>query len=175
MLSDQVVAFPTDATLQYLGEVMQGSPIEFDDPSSWHVNIFLSTVALDPDSIDDEAVYRAIPKVVDYWYDSQIQMTNLVLVMESPDLMARHKEFLEAGINSKFDRYVPNMMLKFGMPALSRANRSFVLSLSDSFHADSFALTFGAESLVHSQGLVPNLDGQNFHAQRTGVDGASHP
>lgn len=152
MIYNQLTVRPTDTTLSYLASIMSGSPLDLD-MMAMEVQIITTEdqVVADPDR---EYVAQAVN--VEVFYDSYTQSSNLIATLVSPDLQQRCIELNQEGIaRSFYDWYVPFLVIKKQMPALSRHYRTFKVSLANAMCGNERPLVFTGEYVQQVDLMAP--------------------
>jgi hypothetical protein len=169
MIFNQLNVKPTDDTLEYLSNVMSGSPLDLDI-ASYSVEVITTQDELvaKPDN-----VYQARCLNLRVWYDAYLQRSSLILSLASPDLVERcmelHKEDV---VRAFYNHYYPYLTIRANMPALSRNFRTFVHTTANILCGNERMLEFTGEYIeqvnLHSP---PNYEYQmaqlNEQATRT--------
>jgi hypothetical protein len=144
MILNQINVLPTQATLDYLSSVMADSPLDLD-LSSFKVEIITTQDAV---IAQPENLYQALPTSVRVWYDTYTQRSSLIISLVSSDLQRRGLQLAQEGVLREwYDQYNPHLIIKEGMPPLSRHYRSFIHSLAN----------------ILGSGNVPPLEFTNEH------------
>ena len=163
MIYNKLSVRPTDDTLEYLSNVMAGSPLDLDI-ESYSVEIITTLDAL---TAEPNNVYRATSVNLRVWYDSYLQQSSLILSLASPDLVQRCMQLHKQGVVREFyDHYYPFLVIKDGMPSLSRNYRTFILSTANALCGNERVLEFTNEfieevELTH----MPNYEYQMAQAR----------
>jgi hypothetical protein len=145
MLYNRLFVVPTQETMSYLASVLSGSAVDvnLDD---FKVEIITTQDALE---IDPTRVYTAQAINVNTFYDSGLQQSNLYCAFASADLQQRARELNQEGVvRAFFDWYIPYMVIKKGMPALSQHVRSWRVSLANALCTNERPMQFTGEYVV---------------------------
>jgi hypothetical protein len=133
---------PTQVTLDYLSALLSGSPIDLD-LTEFKVEIITTQDALE---IDPTRVYTGRAINVNVFYDTHLQRSNLICTLVSEDLQARAKELADEGVErALYDWYVPYLVIKRGMPPLSKHYRSWKVGLANALCQNERPLSFTSE------------------------------
>lgn len=164
---DHVIVVPTPETSNEIQLYMKGCPFDHQTADTWHVTLYVGQSEIPRSILQYGRVYRAKGLGVDYWYDNQLQRTNLVITMESEDLQRRHEEImLQTGIMPTAKEFVPHLTLVYGLPQLSPSIKSFKNSLAMTMHRLGDTLMFTGETLVDSGGYTPNVSGMKYYNEK---------
>lgn len=165
MVKNHMVTFPSAATLDTLSQILGAAPVELIPSEAWHVTLFVAKDPIPDNLIQPQSIYRVTPETVDFWYDSALGTTNLVIVFSSADIEARHYELKKYGCKSEYDTFVPHMTLLKGATT-ARVYKQFSNSLAMSVRGLPEPLTFGGEAVLDSDGYTPNKDGAKHYSQK---------
>lgn len=77
-----------------------------------HVNIFRSKTQIQDSDLRKDASYRATVVGCKQWFNHLTRSRNIILVLDSPDLVERHRELSEI-YDSVFTKYLPHMTLAY--------------------------------------------------------------
>jgi hypothetical protein len=162
-VDDHVITVPTVETINTIRDYISTAPFDIETDEKWHVTICVTDRTIDQNDLLPQARYTAKPRTADLWHDTNLGRTNLVVVLESNDLAARHSA-LQQKYGSKFKTYVPHMTLVYGFPSMSMSTKSFVNSFRESMYRIGLSelFHFTGEALVDSHGYAPNVEGQEF-------------
>ena len=164
-MNDLLVAIPDRSTQEFLTAHLQGAPFEILPKEKWFAPIFASKTELPPEIVKAEVTYYGSFLSASLWYDAMLGYTNLVLVFQSDEMNRRHLELLNTGFPPKIpsETYSPHITLVYGMPPITRTNKSFINSLPLAMKPKyDFRFVFDTEVLLESNGYVPNLEGQKY-------------
>lgn len=128
MIYNRLSVVPTAETAEYLSNVMAGSPLDIDI-SAYTVELITTQddVIAKPNN-----VYQATSLSLKSWYDTYLQRSSLILSLASPSMVERCMELHKEGVVREFfDHFYPYLIIRPGMPALSRNYKSFVLSTAN--------------------------------------------
>ena len=163
---DHVITIPSFQTQNTIRDYISSAPFDTAPSDQWHVTVNVLTSPIDESLLNKQARYQAVPKTAQLWHDDATGRLSLVVVLESEDLAARHRD-LTSKHGSKYETYVPHMTLVYGFPSLTRSNKAFVASLAGSMNrigTSEAPLTFEGEYLIDSNGYAPNAEGQKYYA-----------
>ena len=157
------------ASTSFLESVMRSAPFDHETADKWFLSLYHSTQSLPESLVVPNRAFLAEPVKVDYWYDSTLGRTNLVLVVRSKDIDARYHQIEAMGYPPvvPYSEFVAHLTLVWGMPGLSRSIKVFINSLNMTFNRQSGnMLGFQGEFLLDDSGYSPNVDGQKFFVDR---------
>lgn len=156
MLVNRLYVNPTDDTLSYLSSLFSGSPIDLN-LETIKVEIMTTQDGLE---IDPSRVYVAQAVNVNLFYDSYLQQSNLMCALKSTDLQQRAFELNQEGVvRSFYDWYIPYFCIRRAFPPLSRANRSWRVSIANALCSNERPMTFTGEHVVQEELLsLPDFD-----------------
>jgi hypothetical protein len=156
MLVNRLYVVPTEETAAYLSAVMAGAPIDID-MTEFKVEVTSTEDALE---IDPSRVYTAQAINVNVFYDSYLQRSNLIATMVSSDLQDRARELNQEGVVRAFyDWYIPYMVIRRGVPPLSRHFRTWKVSVANAICQNERPLSFTGEHVVQEDLMAyPDFD-----------------
>lgn len=166
-MKDLLIATLSATSSQFLDGVLSSAPFDHNssDKSPWFVPIFAASTEIPEVLVDPKALYQCTPVKVDVWYDELLKQSNLVLVVKSKQLDARHSmlETLGYGAKVPMSQFIAHITLVWDFPPLSSSNKTFINSLSMTYNAKSgITIDLDREMLMESGGYVPNASGQSF-------------
>lgn len=156
MLFNELICLPTDETLDHLSRVFSACPFDLD-LKKLYVVLDQSERPLKPDT---SRVYEAKAGTLNLWYDTAVQMSSLILPLESEAMRERAME-LRDGKGSTFygDHYFPHMVILQDAPPMSRHYRTFISSVSTTLATSDYPLYFDAELVVQRDyHAIPQAD-----------------
>lgn len=156
MIVYQLVALPTEDTLQYLSQVFDACPVDLN-LKGFHVEINSS---VEPMEADPSRLYKATAGMMDRFYDSVTGDTSLILPLRSMDLQERCAE-VRVNAPSAFygSMYFPFMVIKDNLPTMKRHRRGLMQSYADILVANHRPLLFEAELVIEKEyESVPYFD-----------------
>jgi len=135
---------------------MAGSPLDID-LTSFKVEVIATEDALE---IDPVRVYEGQTINVNVFYDTYLQRSSMIATLVSADLQERAKELNQEGVvRSFYDWYVPYMVIKRGMPPLSRHFRTWRVSIANALCQNERPLSFTGEHVVQEElAAYPDFD-----------------
>lgn len=156
MRVNRLFVVPTEETVGYLSAVMAGAPLDID-MSDFKVEITSTEDGLE---IDPDRVYSAQAINLNVFYDTHLQRSNLIATLVSSDLQDRAKELVSEGVVRAFyDWYVPYLVIKRGMPPLSRHFRTWKVSMANALCQNERPLYFTGEHVVQEDVVAyPDFD-----------------
>jgi hypothetical protein len=107
--------------------------------------------------VQPEAIYSGFIDRAELWYDTYMNTKSLIIKLESPDLVARHKEVMaQTGAKSVYPEFIPHMTLAYSVPPTTRRNRWFTNQVINDFATKyrGQLLRFSGETLEASQGYI---------------------
>lgn len=160
MIITELLVLPDEETIKYLSMVMSGCPFDLDLQK---MHVVLNHVEADAEpqmKAESENVYVAKAGTLDIWYDTGTQSASLILPLNSPAMMGRVREVRDrCGSAFYGEHFVPHMIMKEHMPALSRHYRRFIRSISTTLATSETPLVYEAELLRTTEyQAVPQAD-----------------
>jgi len=144
----KLIALPTAQTTSYLMDVFQGAPVQINF-EALRVEIGSSRSLIEPNDI--ETVYRAVPGLMDVWYDTATARSYWILpLIPSPELAEAHDQ-----IGDAWDReYVPFMVIS-EVQNMERRRAAWMRSVASSLAATRPIFTFTAEMVLEDAAIMP--------------------
>lgn len=143
----KLYALPTLQTVEYLDSVFQGSPIPID-PQIFGVELGSSRTEVGP---YPDAVYRAMPALMDVWYDTATQRSFWILpLIPSPEMVDRHDQVGDAW-NRQFVPFVRVAEVQ----NMRRRNVAWLRSIATGLASTKPILTFTNEFVAVDDSIMP--------------------
>lgn len=158
MIFNRLSVRPTDETAEYLSNLMAGSPLDLDI-ESYSVELITTRDEL---TAKPDNVYGATSLTLKVWYDAYLQQSSLILSLASSDMVARCMELHKEGVVREFyDHFYPFLVIRHGMPALSRNYKSFILTTANALCGNERVLEFSNEYIEQvNLDHIPNYEYQ---------------
>lgn len=166
-MGNQLIAFPTENTVEEIQSIMGGCPFESLLPNLWFISLFVAKQYIPQEILNPGYVYRVEPISAEWWYDDTLGKTDLLILFKSPDIDRRIEIMKASGLESAYsDIYLPYMVMVRGFPQLTRANKAFVRSMSMSLRSTTHNFQFAAEAVVDTGDVVLHEEGMKHFAER---------
>lgn len=156
MLFNELICLPTDETMAHLSRVFSACPFDLNLRTLYVV----LAQSERPLKADPSRVYEAKAGTMNVWYDTAVQLSSLILPLESGSMNERATE-ARGGEPSTFygDHYFPHMIVVQDMPPLARHYSTFIASISHVLATSEYPLFFDAELVVQRDyHAIPQAD-----------------
>lgn len=143
----KLFALPTLETLEFMISMFQGSPvpINFD---TFGTEIGSSRSEIEP----EELVYRAVPGLMDVWYDTATARSYWILpLIPSPEMVERHEQI---GGDAWGREFIPFMVIT-EVQNMERRNAAWMRSIASSLASTRPILTFHNELVIADEAIMP--------------------
>lgn len=142
----KLFALPTLETQEHLTTLFQGCPVPIDF-DSFGVEIGSSRSEIRP--VDQ--VYRAVPGLMDVWYETATQRSYWILpLFPSPEMVTRHEQ-----VGDAWERdFIPFMVIA-AVQNMERRNVAWMRSIASSMATTRPILTFHNELSTRDISIVP--------------------
>lgn len=164
--NNHVAVRPMDEEVKMLLEpYLRQCPFNAERPENVHATIAYTETSIQASLIDPSKVYTATITGAQSWFDRYMGIKDFVITLESPDLIARHNELIEAsGTKSVYDDYVPHIVLAYDIPNSTPRNRWWINDVIEQFNTryKGTVIRFSGEYIEDSAGNVPPRGQENL-------------
>jgi hypothetical protein len=145
MLIHQLCVLPDAGTLDYFSRTMSACPFEGFDMYQMYVELNSSEY---PMNTDPDKVYIARAGTMAVYYDSNTEQSSLILPLYSEEMDDRVRNLRSSAPSAFYgEHFFPFLVVQFPAPQLSRSNRSFIASISNTFASNNEPLVFEGECI----------------------------
>ncbi len=152
--NNHVAVKPLDDALAIVMPYMKASPYNSSNPNVLHSSIIYSTSPLLGFKPDTKRKYKAKIIGAQLWYDPYMGIKDLVIALDSPDLVNRQQEIVNKyrGV-SIYQEYMPHLTLVYD---ITGEFNYFVNEVLDAFASryKGKVITFGDEYIESSSGML---------------------